>query len=425
MSSAALKKVLTIIKPTKKELQREKNVAEKLVKTLKSAAPKGADVVLTGSVAKSTFLSDAKDIDLFVLVQKTTKKEQFEGIIKRMVRLAFPSARYELRYAEHPYARVYAENRRIDVVPAYRIKDASERISAVDRSVLHTAYILRNLKKKQIDGVLLLKKFLRTNELYGAEIRVEGFSGYLCELLIIKYGNFVNAVRAILKWTPPVFIDIKGYVKTKKEKEDAIKKFRAPLIVIDPVDRNRNVAAAVSEENLKKLAALAKRFLRTPSPGFFLKEALDFEGKLRKLKKREGALYLIAMPKPDVVDDIAWGQLKRLCKMLLGHMKENDFVVRQYLLGGDEKNVYISLLIKNGRLPPKKTMSGPLLEMKENVVRFRKAHGKDRVFAKNKRIFAVVDRRVRCAFDAVKLFIRNAKLPTHFADAKNIRIERR
>ena len=35
---------------------------------------------------------------------------------------------------------------------------------------------------------------------YGAEIRVGGFSGYLCELLTLSFGSFTDILKAVSDW---------------------------------------------------------------------------------------------------------------------------------------------------------------------------------------------------------------------------------
>ena len=97
---------------------------------------------------------------------------------------------YEIRYAEHPYVHGIVKGVEVDVVPCYRLKDASRIKSAVDRTPFHHEWLKDRIKGKE-NEVRLLKGFLKANGLYGAEYKVRGFSGYLCELLIMFYGSFV------------------------------------------------------------------------------------------------------------------------------------------------------------------------------------------------------------------------------------------
>ncbi|MDY6774034.1 MAG: tRNA CCA-pyrophosphorylase, partial [Candidatus Nanohaloarchaea archaeon] len=96
--------------------------------------------------------------------------------------------------------------------------------------------------------VVLLKAFLRGQELYGSTLRVRGFAGYLCELLIAEYGSFLGLLEAVVDWDEEEMIDPEGhhdslpnYLREKFSDEK--------LVVIDPVDPERNVASVLSTEN--------------------------------------------------------------------------------------------------------------------------------------------------------------------------------
>ena len=62
--------------------------------------------------------------------------EKFEALIRNATSRAFPGQRYVVSYAEHPYVRLHSQGRKIDIVPAYKIKKitgAADLKSAVDR----------------------------------------------------------------------------------------------------------------------------------------------------------------------------------------------------------------------------------------------------------------------------------------------------
>ncbi len=66
--------------------------------------------------------------------------------------------------------------------------------SAADRSPFHTLYVANSLDNYKKNQVRLLKKFLRSLNVYGAEISRKGFSGYVSEILIIKFGSFLSTL---------------------------------------------------------------------------------------------------------------------------------------------------------------------------------------------------------------------------------------
>jgi tRNA nucleotidyltransferase (CCA-adding enzyme) len=316
-----------------------------------------------------------------------------------MIMGAFPGTKYQLNYAEHPYIRFHVDERRIDLVPAYKMKLGGERLTAVDRSVLHTKYILKKLKKNRRKDVLLLKKMLQANGLYGAEIRIEGFSGYLCELLIIKYGSFRKLMKS--KWKLPLVIDLNKYYKPK-DYEMLVEKFGSRFIVVDPTDKNRNVAAALSEKNLEKFMSLCKQFNRRPSVSMFLGSPESFEEMIKSRKKY--LVYVIEMPRPKVVDDVLWGQLKKLEKQLEHHMEEYK---PAEIFADVNKKIRIAVPLKGSKTLAVVEYKGPPVKMEKHADKFRKKHRKALIIRKKGHLVAVQKRKPVKAEDAIKHFFKD------------------
>ncbi len=409
---ALLSSILKTIKPSKGERAQEHAFARRALLRIKSATT--AKVTLTGSIAKDTFLKDKKDIDIFVLFKRDVPKSDLRSRVLDIAKKAFPLSPFLLSYAEHPYVRLTLEGRRIDIVPAYEIRSSRDLQSAVDRSVLHTRFIRRNLSVRRRDDVLLLKKFLRSAELYGAEIRVQGFSGYLCELLIIRYRGFVPLLRHASRWKFPVFIDCAGFYRKSRERRAISEKLKHPFIVIDPTDRNRNVAAAVSEENLKRFIARAKRFIANPSGRFFA-DPKTFEEKMAMLPNR----YLITFAKPEVVDDVLWGQLRKLERQLRQFLEKHEFNAR--VLIDSDGLIRLVVSFKSDALPSTIFLRGPSTALREHVRAFKKSHPRARFIIKNKTMYARVPRRLVNPHMALAEFFKTAQLPSHL-DKESVKI---
>ncbi|MBD3210632.1 CCA tRNA nucleotidyltransferase [Candidatus Micrarchaeota archaeon] len=400
MGKQLLSDVLSVIKPNLRELGEETRFAAELVDRISKNAPPDTNVVLTGSIAKKTFLRHHRDIDVFILFSRSVPKEKLGPAVREVMVSAFPKTGYQLSYAEHPYIRFHYKGRKVDLVPAYRISKAEERMSAVDRSVLHTRYVKKHLSAEQRDDVLLLKQFLRANEIYGAEIKIKGFSGYLCELLIIKYGSFPRLVKAAAKWKPPVFIDLEKY-HSKKNIPHAIGRF-GDFVVIDPTDSERNVAAAVSTDNFRKFISLCRSFIKKPSKRLFFRKPLSFEQRLSRA--RGNHKLVVSMPRPDVVDDVLWGQLHRLIRMLSNHLSE--FKPKKIIADDSRHLVRLGIVLEKGKLSPRMLVPGPPLEMKENVKRFKSRHRGAKFIKKKNRLYAERKRPAREAETAMKMFFR-------------------
>ncbi|MGZ7160978.1 MAG: CCA tRNA nucleotidyltransferase, partial [Methanobacterium sp.] len=217
MKNIDLNRVLNAIKPTKEEKEKVMSLSNKLINVINDIARENgidAEAVLVGSVAKDTWLHARADIDIFIKFPLNTSENDLKELGLKIGRKCIQKmhGKHELRFASHPYVTGFIEGYEIDFVPCYTIENADELKSAVDRTILHTEYVNKKLKEEQKDEVLLLKKFMESIHTYSAEAKVGGFSGYLCELLIINYGTFVDVLEtASEKWSPKTTIDIENY----------------------------------------------------------------------------------------------------------------------------------------------------------------------------------------------------------------------
>jgi tRNA nucleotidyltransferase (CCA-adding enzyme) len=279
-----LKAVIDQIKPGEEEAKKIEDLAMELMNKANSLSNKKFDSLIVGSVAKKTFLKGA-DIDLFLKFNTDTdlKKEGLD-IAKKIL----PNGR-EL-YAQHPYLRGEIKGIGIDVVPCYSIENSTKSISAVDRTPFHTEWVKNNISGME-DDIRLTKQFLKGCGAYGASSAVGGFSGYLVEILCIKYGGFEKLVNEIANWKPPIIFD---------NVENAP---NSPIMLADPVDYKRNVAAGVTLKGLGSAVLASKAFLAEPSLDFFFP----------KNKKRpfQGFVTTAILPHPGGNEETALPWLQR------------------------------------------------------------------------------------------------------------------
>ena len=214
---ALFDEVLERIRPSENETAK----INKIYNDLKNEITKqNLNPLIVGSIAKGTNLKGA-DIDLFIRFDEDADLKN-EGL--KVARKILPDGK-EL-YAQHPYLRGEIEGIGIDLVPCHTIKDSSKPISAVDRTPFHTKWVNENIDGRE-DEVRLAKQFLKGAGAYGANAAIGGFSGYLVEILIIKYKNFKDLIQEISLWKPPVIIE---------NVENAPK---AAMMIRDPVDEKR------------------------------------------------------------------------------------------------------------------------------------------------------------------------------------------
>ncbi len=255
-----------------------------------------ADAVLVGSVAKGTNLRGA-DIDLFVRFDQSYSRGEMERIGLEIGHHMLKDG--QEKYAEHPYVTGNIDGVKIDIVPCYRISEGQKKISSVDRTPLHTEYVRRNLDSDGIYDVLLLKVFSKSIGIYGSEITTSGFSGYICEVLVISYGSFEKVIRAFASWKGRFYLGEEG----------SAGKFREQVVIVDPVDPDRNAAAAISTESLSKMKVASKLFLRTGGNEFL---SLDKPPKKYRNVDRGTAIRIFSVPRPDLTDDVVYPQALRM-----------------------------------------------------------------------------------------------------------------
>lgn len=309
--------------------------------------------VVAGSAARGTFLGDRLDLDLFLLFPPDHPRDALEKDGLAVARKVLVHG--ETRYAEHPYLRGQFGGRMVDAVPGYAISDPAHPQSAVDRTPFHQAYLAPRLTPELIAEVRLAKQFLRGIGVYGAESRTQGFSGYLVELLILRFGSLRGLLREARAWRAPVRIE---YTRGSSP--------RVPpgigLILDDPVDPHRNVASAVSPRSLAILQLAAREYLRRPTPEFFELHpaaALEREAAIPQIRDRGTHVVGLALPRPDLVDDILYPQLLKGERAVGEEAARCGFRPIGTASAAGEDRILFLLEVEHGELPSVLVRSGP------------------------------------------------------------------
>ena len=362
--------ILEKIKPSEEEQAKLTKFLRELITTAKLKS--GKDAVVCGSIGKGVWHAGNHDIDLFILFPKSTKRDVLEddGLLYGKQITAEMKGEAVMKFAEHPYIKAVIQDYDIDIVPAYRIKIGEKIISAVDRSPLHLQYILNKFNDKLRDETRLLKQFMRGIGVYGSDVKTEGFSGYACELLVLNYGSFEKVLKAAVKWNPIQVLQLKG----KPNKKRLTKKFPEPLIIVDPVDKNRNVTSIVSPEKLIYFIKKAKTFLEQPDASYFEESTpipMNSE-QIETVKQRKTKFFALQIEKAkDIVDDTLYPQLRRAMRRIVSVLKDNEFIVMNTFLSEEtEGRIYMIFEMEIWSLPSIKKMMGPFIEANKNVKDF-------------------------------------------------------
>ena len=357
------KEMLAKVEPSREEQESIQRLAAKLRgRVTEIAGEKGLEIGVSveGSFAKDTWVKEEADVDIFLLFPTTVGREEFEKLALKIAEDALAPNKTRRRFAEHPYLEAEIEGIRVNIVPAYKVQRGKWR-SATDRTPFHTKYVKDNLEAEKRSEVRLLKKFMKGTRTYGAEIRVGGFSGYLAEILIMKYGSFLDTVRSAAKWRDKPVIDIEGHYQEEEKAKDL---FKQPLIVIDPVDMKRNLASAVTFERLSEFIAACREFLQDPHRGFFFPEEEVFseEGLIQDLKERETFCIFISVEKLSVIPDVLWGQLYKSLKAICRILDEGGFhVLRSTVWSEEQGEAAFIIELENGKISRTRKQIGPFV----------------------------------------------------------------
>jgi len=280
------------------------------------ARTRGVDceVILVGSAARGTWLSGDHDLDIFIGVSEGS------SLLPALEIARCVSPKFEERYAEHAYVHAIFEGFELDIVPCYLVETASKILSAVDRTPFHNRYVSRKIKGLE-DDVLLLKQFMKGIGVYGSELKVGGFSGYLAELLVIRYGSFLGVMEKAAIWRPGEMIDLEDH--SSLDHED-------PLVMVDPVDPGRNVAAALTLDKMFQFVAASRLFFEVPDLEFFFPspiQPLSDQEILEHIAKRKSTLILLEFAAPDLVEDVVFPQLRKAEQSIRALFDRNCFLV--------------------------------------------------------------------------------------------------
>ncbi|HVX02626.1 MAG TPA: CCA tRNA nucleotidyltransferase [Nitrososphaera sp.] len=404
---AVLAKALALCSPTASEEKRLSSIAEdakRLVEQRSRAFPEVRGVLFAGSFAKGTWLRGDADVDIFIKMDPSVSEEKFEQLGIEIGMQALKKYGPKLRYSDHPYVEATVRGTRINVVPCYDVQRGQWK-SAADRSPFHTQYIMEALDAAKKEQVRLLKKFLKSADIYGAEISTAGFSGYVSEVLIAKFGSFERTLAAAAEFRHGQVISVmsssggsgNGY------DEDVVKGFSSPLIIIDPVDPRRNLGTAVSPESAGKMMLAARAFLHRPSPKFFIARQ-----KMPNVnKKLYGNVLVVEFSHRERSPDTVWGQLKRSANSLAKQLELAGFTVYRSACNTDEKRSGAFAFLLESLVLPEYTMRrGPEIARAKETESFVRAARPLAMWAdREMRVSTIVKRKATDARQLIKTLL--------------------
>ena len=399
--------MLERIKPGPSERKRLQEVSVALISRIEKLAEGcGLELkaMLVGSAARGTWLAGDHDLDVFLGVGVEDDLEKALELARRI------SPDHREKYAEHPYVQARIDGFEVDLVPCYLVDDASHLRSAVDRTPFHNRYVKQRIAGLE-DEVLLLKQFMKGSGVYGSELRVGGFSGYLAELLVLCYGSFAAVIEAASLWKPGLKLDLEG--RGRVEQAD-------PLVVVDPVDPGRNVAAALTLNRMLQFALAARTFMARPDIEFFFANppAPLSDREIEALMEERGTLpLLIEFAAPDVVEDVLYPQLRKAESAVKALLERKGFSILRSDVVSYGNRAALLLEMEVWCLSPACRREGPPVWQADHISRFLAAHPKtlSGPYVKDGRLVVEEERRYAQAADLLAAELASLSLGRHIS----------
>jgi len=422
-----LNKAVAECLPTQAEEEKLKLKLDEFLQKLKQAAKNNkinAEIMLGGSAAKGTFLKKDFDVDVFVRFNYDYKEkdlsEMLETILKKISSLKFVRLHGSRDYFQAKYKGIYYE-----IIPVLYVTEPKKAMNVTDMSPLHVAWLKTHLNdNKHNDNklnnnkinnnklnenkslrkeILLAKLFCKAQGCYGAESYIQGFSGHVLDILIVNYGSFLNLLKSSQKWKQFDVIDVEKHGTADKLNQSKI----SPLLLIDPLQPDRNAAAALSTEKFELFKQKAKEFLANPSPDFFVKKEYSLKD-LKKLKTSSASarLIILTIKALEGKEDIVGAKLLKSYTHILKHLQLGGFTVTTSGWKWDKaKKAEFWFVVKESQLSDTTLRMGPPVKETRSVEAFKAKH--PNAFVKDNRLYANVKRQFRTPEDLIKALIKD------------------
>ncbi|MFH1439598.1 MAG: CCA tRNA nucleotidyltransferase [Candidatus Woesearchaeota archaeon] len=359
-----------------------------------------AEIMLGGSAAKGTFLVKDFDVDIFIRFDYGYKERDISELLEKVL-IKIKDMKISRVHGSRDYFQVRYKGIKYEIIPVLKVQDSKKALNVTDMSPLHVEWLKKHLNGKFKNEIILAKLFCKAQGFYGAESYIRGFSGHVLDILIIYYGGFIETLKASQKWNINNLIDIEKHGTAEGLNQSKI----SPLIVIDPIQPERNAAAALSEEKFRLFIEKAGEFLNKPSAKYFIKK----EYKLNDLKKlsdksKNTCLIVLNVNALEGKEDIVGAKLLKAYRHILKHLSLNEFIVKDSGWKWDKaKKAMFWYVLNHKMLSESVIRMGPPLNAKKATKSFKLKHPK--AFEKDKRLYAPVNRLFRKPEDLINHLI--------------------
>jgi len=404
-AKAIIEQLRTKVVP--KQISRVPEEVLDLLKKLFKAHELDVDILFGGSWAKNTYLEGDHDIDIFVRFNMNSIEA--DENISDLTGLALASmAPLQRIHGSRDYFQFEEEDYHFEIVPVKQIAEVSEAENSTDASPFHVEHVKKAMEKNPnlITDIRLAKLFCKTAKVYGAESYLNGFSGHVLDNLLIHYGDLLSFFTAVADWDTQgqTFIDAQGEKKDATHLNEAKK--TGPLVLLDPIQADRNAAAALGREKYVDFIEAVKAFLEKPSEDYFTPVPITLQS-IEKEHKGE-KLYCYESYPLKGSKDVAGTKLLKCHEYLLRRAEEEGFNIISEGFDFDGKRALCYLVVAEDELSECAKMIGPPKEQEADAQRFRSKHASHDVCETAEgRLSALVPRKYRKMTEFLKGELQN------------------
>jgi len=387
----------------KEELRQVDAATEVIVAELEAALKyrkASAQVFVGGSSVKGTGLRDNYDVDIFV---RFKKGQEISDLLEEVVQ-SLPDA-YERVHGSRDYFQLVRGKILFEIVPVRFIRSHKKAENVTDMSPLHVTYATKKLTKRMADDVRLAKQFCKAQRIYGAESYINGFSGHVLELLMMHYGSFQKLMKAVAAWNEQTVLDVEGHHKDPLAKLNASKLY-SPLVIVDPVQPERNAAAALSKESYESFIVAAKKFTKKPSlVAFTIK---PFTKETIKKKYKSGSLVILKLKGAEGKRDVVGAKCLKAFDYVKNHLEGLTIRNTGFVYNHEMLSALAFIHVKEKTLPTTYEQQGPPMSVQKDALRFMKKHEGKKVIERAGKLFVIQKRERRTLCTQVRALIKDS-----------------
>ncbi len=380
---AVLKRQISLLTP--KEGSKKPDDFIKELNELLTRFKIDAEAVIGGSWAKGTYLPNDHDIDVFVRFNPKYSDSEMSNLLgKVLLNLGDP-----LRVkGSRDYFQIGLDGFNFELVPVMRIDDPKDARNVTDMSPMHVEYVRKHIERNPslTDNIRLAKRFCKAAGIYGAESYINGFSGHVIDLLVINHGSFIELLKAASgSWGDRLVLPV-GADTSFLSKDKTL----GPMIIVDPIQPNRNAAAALSKESFNRFKEVAKNFLDNPSDDYFKIIPVTKEYLGKKFPKD---LFVYELLPLRGSKDVVGTKLLKVHEHFVKQAIAEGFEIIDEGFHFDGKLAICYLVVKESELTPIFERIGPPTSQEKDVEKFLLVHRAHEVSEKEGRLIVRLPRK--------------------------------